>query len=130
MRKWHRWLSIVFGVFGLWITITGILSQAPVLGDIVSGEQGRPQAEPAAPAGFSCPESMTCRPKRSEKASLLNVGLIHQLHSGEKFGPLGTIVMSLTGLAMLFFAFSGLWMYIAMWRNRAARDLKPGWYWK
>ena len=27
MRKWHRWLSVLFGVFLLWISITGVLSQ-------------------------------------------------------------------------------------------------------
>ena len=27
MRKWHRWLAIVFGSFLLWISATGVLSQ-------------------------------------------------------------------------------------------------------
>lgn len=28
MRKWHRWLSLFFGIFMLWIAATGLLSQA------------------------------------------------------------------------------------------------------
>jgi hypothetical protein len=31
---------------------------------------------------------------------------------------------------MIFFSFSGLWLYIQMWRNRKNRALKPGWFWK
>ena len=27
MRKWHRWLVVFFGVFLLWIAVTGVLSQ-------------------------------------------------------------------------------------------------------
>jgi hypothetical protein len=36
----------------------------------------------------------------------------------------------LSGFAMIFFSFSGLWMYIQMWRSRAGRGLKPAWFWK
>ena len=36
----------------------------------------------------------------------------------------------MSGLVVAFFAFSGLWMYIQMFRTRAARSLKPGWFWK
>ena len=25
MRKWHRWLSVFFGIFLLWISVTGVL---------------------------------------------------------------------------------------------------------
>ena len=96
MRKYHRWLSVFFGIFLLWIAVTGVLSQ------IV----------PIVQRGGSI------------------VGLLHHLHSGESFGPLGTIIATLSGLAMVFFAFSGLWLYIDMWRNRSSRSLKPGWFWE
>ena len=56
--------------------------------------------------------------------------VIQHLHSGETFGALGSVINALSGVALLFFSFSGLWMYIQMWRNRAARKLKPGWFWK
>ena len=31
MRKWHRWISLFFGVFMLFIAATGVLSQVGVL---------------------------------------------------------------------------------------------------
>ena len=55
---------------------------------------------------------------------------LHDLHSGATFGPVGIWISILSGYALLFFAFSGLWMYIQMWRARHARSLKPGWFWK
>lgn len=132
MRKWHRWLSVFFGVFLLWISVTGVLSQIPLWGEAFGG--GDEQAERAAamkaatPPGFVCPETMICRPKPPKGG--WNVGLLHHLHSGEEFGPLGTVIATLSGLALVFFTVSGLWMYIRMWRERAARSLKPGWFWK
>jgi uncharacterized iron-regulated membrane protein len=132
MRKWHRWLVVFFGVFLLWISVTGVLSQIPIWGEMFGGEGDgdRPPAaaQAAVPAGFVCPETMMCRPKRQEGG--FNVGLLHHLHSGESFGPLGTVIASLSGLSMVFFSFSGLWMYIQMWRARKDRGLKPGWFWK
>ncbi len=125
MRKWHRWLSVLFGVVLLWIAVTGVLSQVPIWGEVLGGEQERPAA--IVPDGFQCPETMICRPRPPQSA--FNVGLIHHLHSGESFGPLGTVIASLAGLAMVFFSFSGLWLYVAMWKNRKARAQKPGWFW-
>jgi uncharacterized iron-regulated membrane protein len=129
MRKWHRWLSVFFGVFLLWIAVTGVLSQVPLWQEQFGGkdEAAEAAAKAAIPAGFVCPETMMCRPKRPQSG--FNVGLIHHLHSGESFGPLGTIIATLSGLAMVFFSFSGLWLYISMWRNRKSRDIKPGWFW-
>ena len=51
-------------------------------------------------------------------------------HAGEEFGPAGTAISILSGFALLFFAFSGLWLYIRMWRERAARGAKDRWFWK
>lgn len=120
MRKWHRWLTVFFGIFLLWIAITGFLSQ------VVPMVQA-PPAPVAMPEGFVCPETMTCRPKRTGPSL---VGTLHHLHSGESFGPVGVAVFTLAGLAMVFFSFSGLWVYIQMWRNRKDRKLKPGFFWK
>ena len=58
------------------------------------------------------------------------VGFFHRLHSGETFGPLGVAIGTLSGFAMIFFSFSGLWMYLQMWRNRAGRGLTPRWFWE
>ena len=114
MRKWHRWLSIVFGCFLLWISATGVLSQIGSLVNKASVEQQATVAE-----GFTCPETMVCRPK--PKPTAWNVGLLHHLHSGETFGPVGIAISILSGFALFTFAFSGLWMYIQMYRGRLVR---------
>lgn len=121
MRKWHRWLAVLAGVFLLWISATGVLSQ---IGSLVNKggfevETRAKAAPPPMPVGFTCPDTMTCRPK--PKPGAWNVGLLHHLHSGEQFGPVGVIVSILSGLALMFFSVSGLWMYIQMWRGRLAR---------
>jgi uncharacterized iron-regulated membrane protein len=125
MRKWHRWLSVIFGVFLLFIATTGVLSQFAAL---KADSEPRPVA--AAPAGFVCPETMMCRPKPNPDGAAPWVSYLHHLHSGEEFGPVGTAISIMSGFALIFFSFSGLWLYIAMWRNRASRGVKPGWFWK
>ena len=125
MRKWHRWLSLVFGVFALWITVTGALSQIVPL---LAGEGPPPAAQAAKPA-FTCPPDYSCRPKPKPGDSRSIVGTLHHLHSGESFGPVGVAVLTLAGLAMVFFSFSGMWLYLSMWKNRKARAQKPGWFW-
>jgi hypothetical protein len=133
MRKYHRWLSLFFSVFLLWIAVTGVLSQ---VGSLVnnggfeteaSEAAARARAAAAVPKDFVCPETMMCRPK--PPAGGWNLGLLHHLHSGESFGPAGTVIALLSGLAMVFFAFSGLWLYIQMWRFRKDKDLRPKWLW-
>ena len=126
MRRYHRWLSILFGAFILWIGVTGVMIQ---LADLKAGSEP-PPALSAVPAGFSCPPSMICRIKPAPDGAQAWSGFLKDLHSGELFGPAGTVLSILSGLALAFFAFSGLWMYIQMFRNRAARGLKPGWFWQ
>lgn len=129
MRKWHRWLSVFFAVFILFIAVTGVLSQWAALW---------PVAEPTAvelaaqqpPAGFTCPEGWRCSPPRPETGPRAWVGFFHHLHSGEEFGPVGTAISILSGFALIFFAFSGLWLYIRMWRERARRGAHDRWFWK
>ena len=148
MRTYHRWLSVFFGLFILWIAVTGVLSQ---IGTLVNNggfeEQSRdarppqaaaiipsaqaheqmpaPAAATTAPAAFACPAGMTCRPKRVPKPGEWDVGFLHHIHSGEQFGSIGVIVSMLSGVALIFFAFSGLWMYIQMFRRRAHRASRP-----
>jgi uncharacterized iron-regulated membrane protein len=126
VRKFHRWISVFFGVFLLWIAITGTLSQIVPL--LTVGEQ--PQAEASAKPAFTCPPDYTCRPKPKPGDPRALIGLLHHLHSGESFGPVGVAIGTLSGFAMIFFSFSGLWLYIQMWRNRAERKLSPRWFWK
>ena len=45
-------------------------------------------------------------------------------------GSFGKWSSALLALEMVFFTVSGIWMYVQMWRNRSARSLKPGWFWK
>lgn len=123
MRKYHRWLSILFGVFLLFIATTGVMSQFAAM-----VAEGEPKG--VAPAGFVCPESMTCRPKPDPNGAQAWVGWLHHLHSGEEFGSVGVWISIFSGIALLFFAFSGLWMYLRMWGERRQRSLKPGWFWK
>lgn len=125
MRRWHRWLSILFGLFLLWIAVTGFLSQVAPL---VLGDEERPPA--VTTSGFKCPEDMICRPRPKPGDRRSIIGTLHHLHSGESFGPLGVVVSTVSGIALIFFSFSGLWLYISMWRNRRDRNLKPGWFWK
>lgn len=136
MRKWHRWIAVLCGLFLLWIAATGVLSQ---VGSLVnnggfeteaSEAAARARAAAATPPGFVCPETMTCRPKREPRPGEWDVSLLHHLHSGETFGPAGVVVSIISGISLLFFAFSGLWMYVQMWRHRRDRALKPGWFWK
>ncbi len=131
MRTYHRWLSVLFGLFILWIGATGVLSQ---VGSLVNNGGFETEASEAAakareaaatPASFACPETMTCRPKRVPKAGDWNLGYLHHLHSGEEFGPAGVIVSLVSGIALLFFAFSGLYMYVQMFRRRAHRNSNP-----
>ena len=162
MRRYHRWLSVLFGLFLLWIAVTGVMSQFAAL--VANGgfeketmERGAKQtaavaqaivppvraheheddaaqaATPAAAAAakpFVCPADMTCRPKPKPDAARAWVGYLHHLHSGEEFGPAGVVISILSGLALVFFAFSGLWMYIRMWSHRRSNNHKPGWFWK
>lgn len=123
MRKWHRWLSVFFGVFLLFIATTGVMSQFAAL-----KADSEPRA--AAPAGFVCPETMICRPKPNPDGAGPWVSWLHHLHSGEEFGPAGVAISILSGFALIFFSFSGLWLYIRMWRERSSRRLAPRWFWK
>ena len=82
-------------------------------------------AAPAGPAAFACPADMTCRPKRVAKPGDWNVGFLHHIHSGEQFGPVGVILSIASGIALIFFAFSGLYMYLQMYRRRSHRHSHP-----
>ena len=126
MRKYHRWLSVVVGLFILWIGVTGVMIQ---LTDLKAKSEPRP-ALSAAAAGFTCPPDLVCRPKPAANSAKAWEGFLKDLHSGEEFGPLGTALSILSGLALIFFAVSGLWMYVRMWSHRRTNNHKPGWFWK
>ena len=124
MRQWHRWLSVFFGLFMLWIAVTGVLSQVGSIVNDRAREAAPRAAAPAMPAGFVCPETMTCRPKPAPGG--WNLGLLHHLHSGEQFGPAGVAISLLSGFALIFFAVSGLWMYVRMFAARGRKSHSRG----
>lgn len=123
MRKWHRWLAVFFGAVMLWIALTGLMSQ---IVHLWPGEE----TPVAPPPGFECPEGWRCMPVPAEGSQRATVGLLHELHSGESFGPVGTAISILAGFALIFFAISGIWLYVQMWRLRRRRALAPRWFWK
>ena len=138
MRKWHRWLSVLFGAFILFIAATGVLSQIGTLVNNGGFEEAAPPLVPTASAherqaptakptaAFTCPPDMICRPRRVPKPGEWNVGFLHHIHSGEEFGPVGVMLSMLSGIALIFFAFSGLWMYVYMFTRRARKTHHHG----
>ncbi|WP_310467865.1 PepSY domain-containing protein [Sphingomonas sp.] len=127
LRRYHRWLAVVFGIFLLWISATGLLSHGAAL-----YRDSQPAPVAAAPAGFVCPKTMTCRPKPAPDSAAAWVSFFHHIHAGEEFGPAGTAASILSGFALFFFAFSGLWMYLQMFRARTQRQRagQSKWFWK
>lgn len=117
LRRWHRWVSAVLGVFLLLMAVTGIGIQAT---DLLRGT-GRAKERVAAtmaPPPAKAPE---------RKTTTWNHWL-KKVHSGEQFGPVGVAVSIASGVALLFFAISGIWMYLAMFLRRARSGLRdPFW---
>ena len=126
MRKWHRWLSVAFGVVLLWIALTGMLSQ--VVPMVLDATQAKAAPSATGPA-FTCPPDYACRPKPKPGDPRSVIGTLHHLHSGESFGPIGVVLFTLASFAMVFFAVSGMWLYLRMWQNRRKRAQKPAWFW-
>ncbi|WP_338056748.1 PepSY domain-containing protein [Sphingobium lignivorans] len=137
MRKWHRWITVFIGIFMLFIALTGLGSHFAAMyarGSFFEQAQseGPPRGAPAsaAPAAgaATAPATAPTTPPAPSSARQL-VGLFHHLHSGEFFGPVGVIISLLAGFALLFFAGSGMWMYLQMYRQRRARNRKEL-FWK
>ena len=123
MRKWHRWLSVFFAIVMIWVAVTGLLHYVVVWW---------PSAEPSAAAGFVCPEGWRCIAPRPDTGNPLAqyLGLFHHLHAGSEGGIWGEIIVMLSGLALVFFTVSGMWMYFQMWTVRKAKGLKQRVFWK
>jgi hypothetical protein len=129
MRKWHRWLSFIFGAFLLFIAVTGVLSHVTAMvaqGSVFETEENEKPA--VMKAGAMKSDSATSSPEKKRDPKRKWVGLMHHLHSGEYFGPIGVIISLLSGVAMIFFSFSGLWLYFQMFVRRR-RLGKPDMFW-
>ena len=111
MRRYHRWLAILFGIFILWTAATGVITQITRVNTA---------AERQAAAASRAAQASRPAPPQSPNRKFLK--LVTDLHSGEQFGLTGQIVSLVTGLALLFFALSGLWMYIELYRGRLMRS--------
>lgn len=117
LRRWHNMLAPIFAAFLLVIAGTGVVIQ---VADFVD-KQTREVKEAKSPkvAGTPC-EARPARPKRTAVGELSHE--LKEIHSGAFAGPLGTAIGAASGLALLFFAGSGFWMYLTMWlRRRRAR---------
>lgn len=127
MRRYHRWLAVFFAPFLFWIAGTGLAMHLAPLAEKAMAvlRQAPPAAAPSVPAGFHCPRTMFCRAK--EAGALL--GVVKRLHSGARFGLAGKILSIVSACSLLFFAFSGAWMYLRMWRDRRRRATAPRWFW-
>lgn len=124
MRKWHRWITVFIGIFMLFIALTGLGSHfAAMYARGSFFEQAQSEGPPR-----GAPATTPATPPAPSSARQL-VGLFHHLHSGEFFGPVGVIISLLAGFALLFFAGSGMWMYLQMYRQRRARNRKEL-FWK
>lgn len=127
IRRWHRWLAVVAGIFILWIAATGVVTQASRI-----YAAGAPRAVPAAaasvaPVAAARPVEGAQRPPPGGIRGFVH--FVTALHSGEEFGLAGELVSLAAGFALLFFAGSGMWMYWQMLRGRRARPGQPRWFW-
>ena len=161
MRRYHRWLSVLAGLFILWIATTGSIVQfsrmtapaeqrpaAAAPGQSVTADPDRDSdasadtdrdsdgpaaATPAATSPAAATPPAEARPKRSPQQEFIH--FVTELHSGEEFGFAGQLISLVSGLALVFFAISGLWMYIQMFRGRLAKVDSGGkvrggkWFW-
>lgn len=127
MRKWHRWISLFFGIFMLWIAGTGVLSHVASWWPLTAAEAAA--GMPPAPVDWECPKGWMCRPLPQTDGIKSLTGFIHHLHGGSEFGPAGEVISFLSGLALLFFSVSGIWLYTQMWRNRRQRKSRGGLFW-
>ena len=116
MRKLHRSLAVIAAAFLLWIASTGVAMQLVELTDNhpSPARAGSPAAAPAPAAA-----GPVASPRRTPRQELHHT--LQHLHSGEAFGPVGPWISVLSGLSLLFFAVSGLTMYIQMVRGRLVR---------
>jgi uncharacterized iron-regulated membrane protein len=118
-RRYHRWLAVPFGLILLWVALTGIAMQGLEIYDkgLFGDDDDRPALVTSLPAATPAATPVPPRPQQSKAHQLHE--LLQHLHSGEWFGPFGTIIQSLAGLAMLFFTVSGMWLYFVMYRRRS-----------
>ncbi|MEO8175468.1 MAG: PepSY-associated TM helix domain-containing protein [Sphingomicrobium sp.] len=130
-RRYHRWIATLLGIFILWTAATGVITQITRI-NTAAERKGPPPGPPASASAAPSAASEQRAPAPPQSANRRSLKLVTDLHSGEQFGLVGQIVSLVTGLALLFLAGSGLWMYIRMFRARASKERAPSrkWFWK
>ena len=126
MRKYHRWITVFFGVFMLFMAVTGVASHIAAMVargsvfEVEKKEAPAPAPTAATPAAAAQPGAAPAGapPAAAPNPARKWVGFFHHLHSGETFGPVGTIISLFSGFALIFFAISGMWMYLQMFLHR------------
>ena len=127
MRRWHKLLAPWFALILFVIAFTGAVTQATAILDTPPATLAEKSAAKSAAAPGS--EAGRIKAPKDEQRSALG-GWNHwfkKLHSGESLGPVGIALNLAGGLALLFFAGSGVWMYLSMWlKRRRSRRLRMG----
>lgn len=111
MRRWHKILAPWFSALMLLLGVTGVAIEATDLLD----HKPMPTSVGPAIAGNARAALATCAPSKSERSEMGKWNhWLKKVHSGEVAGPVGAALNLAGGTALLFFAISGLWMYIQM----------------
>ncbi|MBT2188292.1 PepSY domain-containing protein [Sphingobium nicotianae] len=117
MRRWHKILAPWFALILVIVAFTGVVTQ------VTSTLDTPPPTQATSPRIGEHTRSKVEREKRSALGEWNH--WFKKLHSGEALGPIGIAANAISGLALLFFAGSGFWMYLSMWlklrRNRRRR---------
>ncbi|MBB5720265.1 putative iron-regulated membrane protein [Stakelama sediminis] len=112
-------MAPVFAFFALTIACTG-------LGIQIMEILNRPPAHAQPHAGNDSGNSPASS-KHEKRTELGKWGhWLKQVHSGEAFGPVGVAISIASGLALIFFAASGFWMYLSMAFRRASNRRRRG----
>jgi hypothetical protein len=127
MRDVHRWISVVVGMFMLAIACSGLVLQAEALvkgGWTIGPPKPHAGSTPTGglPAG-AAPVSPAGPPPGDLHLFLL------QLHRGDLFGPVGTWVSILCGVALVVLSVTGLWVYVDLLRRRLKGDRRGLFWW-
>lgn len=125
MRLWHKRLAPWFAAILLLIALTGLGIELTDLAERKApappaGHLARPAAEAFTAAGLPGPACTPAKPRRTPLGEWNH--WLKQVHAGKVAGPVGAALNLAGGAALLFFAGSGLWMYLQMGlRRRRAR---------
>lgn len=150
MRHWHRWLGVCFALFILLIGTTGVAIQlldvaaamtkpdaagAPPVTALTAASQPSDQQAHHAHHGDAVKaegadsQGATAKPKPPQSPLRRWSHWIKDIHSGVAMGPVGIAISIVSGLVLMFFAVSGMWMYWQMFTRRRAAG-RTNFFWR